>query len=98
MPKPGTLFSASLGRTLEESAAGVPHGIVRSTTAGRIRAKGGRITYEPEQSETSGTMNRQHVHVVEGGGASDFGPAEPNPVPKRKRFGGPDYGDPALPL
>jgi hypothetical protein len=72
--------------------------MIRSTTVGYIRANGGHVTYEPERSETSGIINRQHVHVTEGGAASVFGAAQPNPMPKRKRFGGPDYVDPALPL
>ena len=45
-------------------------------------------------NQKSGTMNRQHVNVVEGDGASQFGPLEPNPIPKRKRFGGADYCEP----
>jgi hypothetical protein len=94
MPTSGVSFSASLGATLDESAAGVPHGTIRWTTAGRIRASGGRIEHAPEASPESGTINRQHVHVIEGGGASEFGPPEPSPVPKRKRFGGPDYREP----
>lgn len=98
MPEPGTLFSASTGSSLEEGAAGVPHGMIRWTMAGKIRAKGGQVTHAPERSATSGTIDRQHMHVVECGDDSDFAPAEPNPVPKRRRFGGPEYVEPALPL
>jgi hypothetical protein len=95
MPATGTPFSAALGATLDESAAGVPHGLVRWTTAGHIRAAGGSVEHAPEPGPDSGTINRQHVHVVEGGGASAFGPPQPNPVPKRERFGGPEYREPA---
>lgn len=94
MPKPGHPFSAVVGESLEESAAGVPHGWVRLATAGQIRSAGGRVEYLPEMDQNSGTINHQHVHVTEAGTATAFGPPRPNPVPKRKRFGGPDYQDP----
>lgn len=97
MPPRGTMFSVSIGRTLNESACGVPHGIVRSATAGQIRAGGGTITFEPETAG-NGIINPQHAHVVEGIGASSFGAPEPNPIPKRRRIGGPEYCDPELPL
>lgn len=93
-PPPGTEFSASVGVTLDEAAAGVPHGFIRWTTVARVRADGGRVTHAPELDPRSGTINRQHVHVVEGGAATAFATAEPNPVPKRRRFGGPDYREP----
>jgi hypothetical protein len=96
MPLPGTKFSASIGRTLEESAAGVRHGFIQSATAGAIRDNNGTVTFEPEFDEKAGTINRQHVHVIEGGQQTAFAPPELNPVPKRKRFGGPDYRDPQL--
>lgn len=82
---------------MEESAAGVPHGMIRWTTAGEIRGSGGCIDYEFEAVRNSSIINRQHVHVTEGGTACVFGPVEPNPVPKRKRIGGPDYREPILP-
>ena len=94
MPAPGSIFSGSVGSSVEESAAGVPHGMIRWTTAGEIRAKGGTVSYEPEPAPNSATINRQHVHVTEAGGASSFGDVQTNPVPKRKRIGGPDYRDP----
>lgn len=97
MPTPGTQFSASVGRTLDEGAAGVPHGNVRWATAGQIRTGGGRLTHVPEYDPRSSMMNAQHVHVVEGGERSVFSEPQPNPVPKRKRFGGPDYRNPLPP-
>jgi len=37
LPERGTTFSGSHGPTLEDAASGVPHGTIRSTTAGDIR-------------------------------------------------------------
>jgi hypothetical protein len=96
MPVPGTVFSASVGVTLDEGAAGVPHGNIRWTTAGQIRANGGRVIHVPERDPKSAMINQQHVHVVEGGETSAFSEPQPNPVPRRKRFGGPDYREARL--
>jgi hypothetical protein len=95
MPPPGTLFSASIGRTLQESAAGVPHGTIRTATAGQVRFGGGSIEWVPEIDPHTHTINRQHVHVIERRSTA-FGAPTSNPLPKRKRFGGPDYRDPGL--
>ena len=70
MPMPGTMFSASVGRTVEEAGAGVPHGMVRVVQVGEILKAGGRVEFVPEFDGHSGRINRQHVHVVEGGSAS----------------------------
>lgn len=48
MPSAGTTFSASQGATLEEAAAGVPHGTIRTTTTGAIREGGGTVESAPE--------------------------------------------------
>src|SRR3972149_1574135 len=48
VPPPGKVFSGAAGRTLEEAASGVPHGQIRSTTAGSIRAGGGTVRHAPE--------------------------------------------------
>jgi hypothetical protein len=53
---PGTPFSAATGPTLEAAAAAVPHGQVRVTTAGAIRAQGGIVEWAPEISR-HGTPN-----------------------------------------
>jgi RHS repeat-associated protein len=83
MPAPGTTFSGSQGTTTAEAAAGVPHGQIRESTAGDIRAGGGNVEVKPEQTR-SGTLNPKHVDVTEG--KSTFGPVKPNPVPKKDRI------------
>ena len=72
----GELFEA-------EAAAGVPHGQIRESTAGDIRAGGGNVEVKPERTR-SGTLNPKHVDVMEG--KSTFGPVKPNPVPKKDRI------------
>jgi hypothetical protein len=83
MPAPGTTFSGSQGTTTAEAAAGVPHGQIRESTAGDIRAGGGNVEVKPEQTR-SGTLNPKHVDVTEG--KPTFGPVKPNPVPKKDRI------------
>jgi RHS repeat-associated protein len=85
MPSPGTTFSGAQGATLEEAAAGVPHGTIRSTTAGAIREGGGTVEAAPELTR-SGTMNPNHVNVTEGSGQSSFSEPRSNPVPKKDRI------------
>jgi hypothetical protein len=84
----------AIGRSLAEAAAGVPHGFIRATTAGQIRAAGGDLQFVPEIDPKTGTMNMQHAHLNEGGSITSFGPPISNPVPKRRRIGGPDYRNP----
>jgi len=91
LPPPGEVFSGSLGSTLEDAAAGVRHGTVRSTTAGDIRAGGGTVEPNPELDPRVGQTNYQHVDVCLGSGPCPFGEPIPNPVPKSGRFGFPDY-------
>jgi RHS repeat-associated protein len=86
VPASGTLISGSTGATAQQAATGVPHGSIRQTTAGEIRAQGGTVTYVPEPS-ASGNMNYRHVDIVEGGSASSFPPqASPSPAPKPTRI------------
>jgi hypothetical protein len=82
----GTVFSGAVGPTLEDAAAAVPHGQIRVTTAGAIRAAGGEVTWAPEKSRHQ-TLNRQHVNIVEGG-TSTFSELTRNPVPLRDRIDG----------
>ena len=91
LPPPGELFSGSHGTGLDHAAAGVPHGQVRETTAGQIRQGGGSVEYAPEFNDRVGRTNYQHVDVTLGPDGHGFGDLIPNPVPKRERFGGPDY-------
>jgi hypothetical protein len=85
-PQSGTIFSAVVGPTLAIAAAAVPYGMIRSSTAGQIRAAGGTITWLPEHSPR-GTLNLQHVHVIEIG-PTTFTASQPSPVPKRQRIDG----------
>ena len=85
MPAPGTTFSGSQGGTVTEAGAGVPHGTIRTSTAGEIRSGGGRVEVAPEPTR-SGQVNGQHVNVTEGGKTSTFSPPQPNPVPKVDRI------------
>jgi hypothetical protein len=84
VPPPGTVFSGAAGRTLEEAASGVPHGQIRSTTAGAIRAGGGSVKHAPELTR-SGVLNERHVNICLGQGPCPFGELFPNPVPKPGR-------------
>lgn len=84
LPPPGTPFSGAFGATLEEAASGVPHGTIRSTTAGAIRSRGGTVTHAPELTR-SGVLNPRHVNITQGPGPSTFSEPFPNPVPKVNR-------------
>lgn len=86
LPQPGEVFSGAVGPTSEAASAAVPHGQLRQTTAGAIRAAGGTVTWEPEQSRHH-TVNRQHVNIVEGP-TPTFSDLMPNPVPRRDRIDG----------
>jgi hypothetical protein len=91
MPGAGEVFSGAHGSTVEAAAAGVPHGTIRSTTAGKIRAGGGRVDYAPEYNPRVGRTNYQHVNVCLGRGSCPFSDPFQNPVPKNGRFGFPGY-------
>ncbi len=91
LPAAGVRFSGSVGTSLADAAAGVPHGTVRSASVGDIVASGGRVKLAPEFAERVGRTNFQHVDVCLGSGRCPFGAPAPNPVPPRARFGGPDY-------
>jgi len=84
MPAAGTTFSGSMGATVSDAAAGVPHGTIRSTTAGAVREQGGSVVLAPEATR-SGAINQSHVNVTEGSSPTVFGPPAPNPVPKSER-------------
>lgn len=84
IPPLGQSFSATAGPDLAGAAAAVPHNQVRSTFASNIRCKGGRVEWKAQHSP-HGTLNEQHVHVVECGSTS-FSEPVPNPVPKKLRI------------
>ena len=85
LPEPGAEFSGSHGPTIEDAAAGVPHGTVRDTTAGVIRAGGGMVEVAPEPAYPNGPINPRHVNVRTGGNRGGFSDPKPNPVPKADR-------------
>jgi hypothetical protein len=84
IPPLGTVFSATVGLSLAAAACAVPHGRVRAATAGAIRQYRGRVVRLAEFSP-HGTLNTQHVDVVEYGQTS-FSEPLPNPVPKHWRI------------
>ncbi len=84
VPDPGEMFSCSVGPTLEAAGCAVPYNQMRATTAGAIRAAGGVVEWLPELSPRD-NMNKQHVHVTEGG-PTTFGEPQRNPVPKANRI------------
>lgn len=85
LPPPGTPFSGAVGKTLEDAAAYVPHGMIRFTTVGAILAGGGTVTLKPEVTR-SGRLNERHVDVIEGSLPSMFSGALPNSILKRDRI------------
>ena len=85
VPPSGEVFSGAAGRNLEDAAQGVPHGQVRATIAGEIRATGGTVDHVPELSR-SGVLNDKHVNVCKGSGPCPFGDLQANPVPKADRI------------
>ena len=85
LPAAGEAFSGAVGPTLGAAAA-VPHGQIRITTAGAIRAAGGVVTWLREKSRHH-TINRQHVNITEGG-TSTFSELTRNPVRLRDRIDG----------
>ena len=68
MPAPGETFSGAVGPSLEAAAGAVPHGQIRYTTAGEIRARGGVVEWAEEQSleVTVRAMEefRRRAHIV----------------------------------
>ncbi len=86
LPPAGAKFSCTAGPSVEAAAAALPHGQLRSTTAGAIRTRGGTVKWESEMSRYA-VLNQQHVNVVEVGPTS-FSELQPNPVPRKLRIGG----------
>src|SRR5437899_605673 len=78
LPPIGSIFSATVGPGVDAAAAAVPYGNIRVATAGAIRGRGGSVIWYPDSSP-HGTLNQQHVHVIEAG-LSSFSEPMPNPV------------------
>lgn len=91
IPGPGEVFSGAQGKSVEEAAAGLKHGTMRTTTAGDIRRSGGTVEAAPEFDPRVGEVNYQHVDVCLGPGVCKWSDLTPNPVPKANRFGGLGY-------
>ena len=84
IPTPGQQYSAFIGPTLDAAAAAVPHGQIRVTAASEIRRAGGIVEWYPEHSR-HGTLNEQHVHVIEVV-SSTLSLLRANPVRKKMRI------------
>jgi hypothetical protein len=84
VPPVGQVFSAVVGPTLEAAGAAVPHNQLRMARVEDIRRKGGTVEWLAEYSN-HGTLNEQHVQVVECGSTS-FSEPSPNPIPKKLRI------------
>ena len=86
LPPAGEVFSGAVGKTIEDAAAFVPHGTIRSTTVGAIESNGGSVILKPELTR-SGELNPRHVNITEGPhGPSTFSKPFQNPVPSKSRI------------
>ncbi len=85
-PQPGNVISARMGSSATEAAAGLPHGTVRVTTAGEIRAAGGMVELVPEAAYPGGPLNTWHVNITEGANPAFPAQGIPSPVPKAQRL------------
>jgi len=86
LPTDGAVFSGTVGPTLEAAACAVPHGQIRISTVGEIRANGGVVLWEPEISRYD-TMNYQHLDIIKAG-PTTFTVLQPNTVPRLERIDG----------
>ncbi|MGL6097179.1 MAG: hypothetical protein ACRC7O_15450, partial [Fimbriiglobus sp.] len=68
-PEAGGVFSGAVGPTLETAAYAVPHGQIRVSTVGAVRAAGGVVVWKPEVSRHQ-TTNLQHVNITEAGSSA----------------------------
>lgn len=86
LPPAGEVFSGAVGKTIEDAAAFVPHGTIRSTTVGAIESNGGTVVLKPELTR-SGVLNPRHVNITEGPhGPTTFSKPFENPVPSKSRI------------
>lgn len=92
LPTDGGVFSGTTGPTLEAAACAVPHGQLRVSSAGAIRAAGGVVVWEPEISRYD-TMNNQHVNIIEAG-PTTFSELRLHPLPRVARIDGEKRGLP----
>jgi hypothetical protein len=85
-PQPGNVISAQMGSSAADAAAGLPHGTVRVTTAGEIRAAGGTVELVPEAAYPGGPINTWHVNITEGANPAFPAQGTAGPVPKAQRL------------
>jgi hypothetical protein len=57
-PRTGEVISGQLGSNATEAASGIPHGTIRVTSAGEIRAQGGTVEPAPEPVSASTIESR----------------------------------------
>jgi hypothetical protein len=86
VPQPGDIISAQMGADISDAASGLPHGTIRTATAGAIRAAGGTVELAPEPVHRGGPVNTWHVNVTEGPQPAFPGDGIANPVPKPRRL------------
>jgi hypothetical protein len=84
--QPRSIISAQMGSNAADAASGLPHGTVRITTAGEIRAAGGTVELVPEPVYLGGPVNSWHVSITEGTSPAFPAQAVPNPAPKARRL------------
>lgn len=82
----GSVISGQMGASVEAAASGLPHGMVRVTTAGAIRAAGGTVELRPEPAWEGGPDNTWHVDVTEGADPAFPHEGISNPVPGPRRL------------
>ncbi|MGW4649738.1 hypothetical protein [Kitasatospora sp. NPDC004289] len=80
----GQVFTGSMGKTGAEASAMLPNSQVQLTTAGAIRAAGGKVEYSPVDTPADYT-NFHNVNITLGN-TSPFGVREPNAVAPKDRF------------
>lgn len=82
----GKTISAQMGSTAAEAASGLPHGSVRVTTAGEIRAAGGTVELIPEAVIPNGPINTWHVDITPGANPVFPTAHTTSPAPKQDRI------------
>jgi hypothetical protein len=84
--QPGNMLSAQMGSNAAEAALGLPHGTLKITTAGEIRAAGGTVELAPEPVYPGGPLNTWHVNITEGNSPAFPAQTTPSPVAKAQRL------------
>ena len=85
LPASGVIFSGVYGKTIEEAAAMVPHGTIRSSNVDNKVMSGGTIVVRPEVAR-SGPLNRNHIDITIGATGANFSEPFANHVPRDRRI------------